>query len=374
MDRVDVLVVGAGVVGLAVAKSLAEGGYDVAVIEAEDAIGTGISSRNSEVIHAGIYYSTGSLKAQLCVEGSQLLYEYCQSHWVPHARTGKLIVAVDLAQEEQLAEIEARAARNQTKALSWLTQAKARELEPVIKCSSALWSPASGILDTHRYMLALQGDIEAASGIFVLRNRIVRSEQSEQGLACEIESPGERTWISARLVVNCAGLSAWEVARALSETCGDVPPRFLAKGHYFILAGRSPFRHLVYPVPVSGGLGTHVTIDLAGACRFGPDVSWIDEIDYTFSPGRKSSFVESIRRYWPDLPAERLQEGYVGIRPKLVGPGGSDADFMIMPRLDSAASGAIHLFGIESPGLTASLAIGRYVLDILQNGESSDRV
>jgi L-2-hydroxyglutarate oxidase LhgO len=361
MDSIDVLVVGAGVVGLAVARALAEAGREVIVIEAADAIGTGTSSRNSEVIHAGLYYPPGSLKASLCVEGNRLLYDYCASRQVPHARTGKLIVAVEPEQESRLAEIEARARHNGAQALSWLSAAQARALEPAVRCCAALWSPASGIVDSHRYMLALQGDLEAAGGAVALRARLVGSEGHDRGTVCLIETDGQQTHLLARVVVNSAGLDAWAVARALGATPETIPPRHLAKGHYFSLSGRSPFRHLVYPVPVPGGLGTHVTLDLAGGCRFGPDVAWTDRVDYAFEPGRKESFVASISRYWPELPAERLHEGYTGIRPKLVGPGAADADFLITGRIEDAGHGVIHLFGIESPGLTASLALGAHV-------------
>lgn len=372
MDSIDVLVVGAGVVGLAVARALAEAGREVIVIEAADAIGTGTSSRNSEVIHAGLYYPPGSLKARLCVEGNRLLYEYCKSRQVPHARTGKLIVAVETAQESRLADIEARASRNGAEALSWLSAAEARALEPEVRCCAALWSPASGIVDSHRYMLALQGDIEAAGGAVALRARLQGSEPHANGRVCFVDAGGQQSPLLARVVVNSAGLDAWEVARSLGLAPDAIPRRHLAKGHYFSLSGRSPFRHLVYPVPVPGGLGTHVTLDLAGGCRFGPDVAWTDSVDYGFEPGRKDSFVASIRRYWPELPAERLHEGYTGIRPKLVGPGEPDADFLIHGGVDDAGRGVIHLFGIESPGLTASLALGAHVAGrVSATGESS---
>ncbi|MGE0674684.1 MAG: NAD(P)/FAD-dependent oxidoreductase [Methylibium sp.] len=366
MDRVDALVIGAGVVGLAVGRALARRGLETIVLERADAIGTVTSSRNSEVIHAGLYYPQGSLKARLCVRGRQQLYAFCESHGVAHRRSGKLVVATSTDQHAALETTRARAAANGVE-LQWLSADEARALEPALHCTAALLSPETGIVDSHGLMLALQGDLEAAGGSLALCSPAtgIRCGPSAHVVQVGGESPME---LAAGIVVNAAGLWAPGVAEA---TIGLLPAHRVAgqhaKGNYFSLAGRAPFSRLIYPVPEQAGLGVHLTLDLAGQARFGPDVQWLapgspDDIDYRVDPSRAEGFYAEIRRYWPGLRDGALQPAYSGVRPKLVGPGSSAADFVVQGPQVHGLAGLVNLFGIESPGLTSCLALADDVL------------
>jgi L-2-hydroxyglutarate oxidase LhgO len=366
MDQVDCVVVGAGVVGLAVARALALAGRDVLVLDAAEGIGTETSSRNSEVIHAGIYYPKGSLMARSCVAGKQKLYAYCAERGVPFSNCGKLIVATNEAEAGQLASIQARAAANGVHDLRLVSAEEARSLEPSLACTAALISPSTGIVDSHSYMLSLQGDAENAGAVFVFHAPVLSGRLLPEGGAELAIGGADPMELRCDLLVNAAGLHAPALARKLDGMPADkVPPAFFAKGNYFTLSGRSPFTHLIYPVPVPGGLGTHLTLDLGGQAKFGPDVEWIDSIDYEVNPARGESFYAAIRRYWPGLPDGALQPGYSGIRPKIVGPGQPGQDFVIQGPGDHGKAGLVNLFGIESPGLTASLALGEAVMDVV---------
>lgn len=369
MEQVDCLVVGAGVVGLAVARALARAGREVVVLESEAAIGTGISSRNSEVIHAGIYYPKDSLMARLCVAGRRRLYAFCAEHGVTAQRCGKLIVATSPAEAGQLTAIRARAEANGVEDLRLLSAAEAEAMEPALRCHGALWSPVTGIVDSHGFMLALQGDAEAAGAVFALRSPFAAARVVAGGF--EVTTAGEGAMrLRCRALINSAGLHAPAVAaRIAGLAAAHVPQLFLAKGNYYALAGRAPFSRLVYPVPVEGGLGVHLTLDLGGQARFGPDVEWIDTIDraldYTVDPRRADSFYAAVRRYWPGLPDDSLQPAYCGIRPKLSGRGAAQRDFLVQDAGVHGVPGLVNLFGIESPGLTSSLALGDLVAERL---------
>lgn len=363
MEKVETVVVGAGVVGLAVARALALSGREVVVLEAAGAFGTGISSRNSEVIHAGIYYPAGSLKARLCVAGKRMLYAYCAARAVDHARCGKLIVATDEGELAILGALQAAAAANGVHDLLRLDARQVAALEPALRAAGGLLSPSSGIVDSHALMLALLADAEAAGAVLALHAPVEAIEAHRSGLAIHVGGP-HATVLFAREAVNAAGLEAWRLARATRGPV-PVPPRFLAKGSYFALAGRGPFRRLVYPVPVAGGLGVHATLDLAGRCRFGPDVEWVDGVDYTVDPARAGAFYEAVRRYWPHLADGALRPDYSGIRPKLAGPGAAAADFTVQGPRAHGIAGLVNLFGIESPGLTAAPALAALVRDLL---------
>ncbi len=358
MDRIEAAVIGAGAIGLAIARALAREGREVLVLEAADTFGTGASSRNSEVIHAGIYYAPGSLKARLCLEGRLRLYEFCARSGVAHRRCGKLIVATsdrELPRLEQLASL----AHSNGVTLTPLDRSAARSLEPRLECRAALLSPDSGILDTHGFLIALLGEAEAHGAICLYGSRVTRMRVEEDAVAIAVnDAPAA---LRAALVVNAAGLDAPALARATEGFPVDrVPRAYLAKGSYFALAGRAPFSRLIYPLPEPGGLGVHATLDLAGRTRFGPDVEWVDALDYGVDPQRAGCFYEAIRRYWPELPEGALRPAYSGIRPKLAGPGEPAADFLIAgPETHGAP--IVHLLGIESPGLTASLAIAEHV-------------
>ena len=360
-EAVDVVVVGAGVVGLAVARALALHGFEVLVLEQHDLIGSEISSRNSEVIHAGIYYPTGSLKARLCVRGKALLYAYCAQRHVAHRRCGKLIVAVNDDQVEQLQGYKAQAAANAVTDLEWVSASELKRLEPAVAGHRALWSPSTGIIDSHGYMLALQGDLEAAGGTVVFNTRVDALCQRQGGL--EIRTADMA--LPARWVVNCAGLHAVGLAAGVTE---QVPVAHYAIGHYYTYSGRAPFTHLVYPVAEPGGLGVHVTLDQAGAVKFGPDVRWIETPDYTFDDSARAQFLAAIAAYFPAIEPERLQPGYTGIRPKISGPGEAAADFRIDGPDVHGVPGLVNLLGIESPGLTASLAIAEQVASMVCGG------
>jgi L-2-hydroxyglutarate oxidase LhgO len=364
MDRVDAVVVGAGLVGLAVARALALAGREVVILEAEDAIGTHTSSRNSEVIHAGIYYPQGSLKARACVEGRQRLYAYCAERGVPHRRCGKLIVAGDAAQLEELEGIRRKAQANGVADLAPLSAAQVRAMEPELVCAAALHSPSTGIIDSHALMLAYLGDAQNAGAALALKSRLERAVLRPGGI--ELHVAGAEPLLAGALV-NSAGLTAPEVARRIEGYPAHLAPRQLyAKGNYYSLARRSPFSRLVYPVPEPGGLGVHVTLDLGGRARFGPDVEWVERVEYSVDPGRAQRFYAAIRRYWPGLPDGALEPAYCGIRPKTSGPREPAADFIVQGPREHGVPGLVQLYGIESPGLTASLALADHVAAQLQ--------
>lgn len=362
-EKVDCVVIGAGVVGLAVARALAQRGRETLVLEAESDVGTGISSRNSEVIHAGIYYPPGSAKAKLCVAGRHRLYAYCEAHGVEHRRCGKLIVAADQEQAQALEKIEATARANGVDDLRRLSGTEAVAMEPAVTCVAALFSPSTGIVDSHGLMLALRGDLEQAGGVIAC-NSPVRRGRCEHGVI-ELEVGADETiGLAAQVVINSAGLQAQELSRRIAgipERC--IPPTLYAKGNYYALQGKAPFQHLIYPVPEPGGLGVHLTLDLAGQAKFGPDVEWVEKLDYTVDPARADRFYRAIRRYWPALSDGALRPGYAGIRPKLSGPGAPAADFLIQGPEAHGVRGLVNLYGIESPGMTAALAIAEYVAD-----------
>jgi L-2-hydroxyglutarate oxidase LhgO len=357
-EQLDCIVIGAGVVGLAVGRALALAGREVVVLEAEPEIGMHTSSRNSEVIHAGIYYPDDSLKAQLCVAGKQMLYDYCESHHVPVNRIGKLIVASGEKEIGRLQDIRAQAERNGVRDLRFLTAKEANALEPDVVCDAALLSPSTGIIDSHALLLSLQGEIEAQGGSVLTHSRVENVSVNDSGFAVQLDDEE----FNCRTLVNSAGLFAADLARGIDGMPKQlVPDVHFAIGHYFAYQAKSPFKHLVYPTPVDGGLGIHATNDMGGSARFGPDVEWIDTIDYDFDDSRKARFVDAIRRYFPKLDDARLVPAYTGIRPKLSGPGKPAQDFMIQGDAKHGVPGLVNLFGIESPGLTACLAIGDYV-------------
>ena len=368
MDSVDCVVVGAGVIGLAVARALAVAGREVLVLEAAEGIGTETSSRNSEVIHAGIYYPPGSLMARFCVAGRRALYDFCRDRGVPHRNCGKLIVATSAEEDGKLAGIKARAEANGVEGMRVLSAAEARALEPNLSCTSALLSPATGIVDSHAYMLALQGEAEAGGAMVVFLSPVVAARAGRGGIEVEVGG-AEPVTLRCRLLVNAAGLHAPALARRIAGMPAErVPTGYYAKGNYFTLAARAPFSRLIYPVPVPGGLGVHLTIDLGGQARFGPDVEWIDTLDYTVDPRRADGFYAAVRRYWPALPDGALQPGYAGIRPKITAPGAPAADFVVQGPQTHGVPGLVNLFGIESPGLTASLALAAHVREVAETG------
>ncbi|VTU37071.1 L-2-hydroxyglutarate oxidase LhgO [Variovorax sp. PBS-H4] len=364
MDEIDCAVIGAGVVGLAVARALALAGREVIVLEAEGGIGTGTSSRNSEVIHAGIYYPKGSLKARLCVEGKQMLYEYLAQRDLPHRRCGKLIVATAPEQVPELKIIAGKAAANGVDDLTMLTREQARAMEPQLECVAALHSPSTGIVDSHALMLSLQGDLEGAGGMLALKSPVARAQCGEGAIVLVAE---DGTALRCRSVVNAAGLLAPALARRFEGLpASTIPPSFFAKGNYFTLAGRAPFSRLIYPVPEAAGLGVHLTLDLGGQAKFGPDVEWVDSPgDLVVDPRRGEGFYAEVRKYWPALADGALVAGYAGIRPKISGPGEPARDFLIEGPAVHGVAGLVNLFGIESPGLTSSLAIARHVASLL---------
>jgi L-2-hydroxyglutarate oxidase LhgO len=361
MESVECLVVGAGVIGLAVARAFARVGREVIVVEGESGIGAGVSSRNSEVIHAGIYYPPGLVKTRLCVDGKAMLYAFCQEFGVAHKRCGKLLVAANAGEVDKLAALKTQAEANGVADLIWLSGADARALEPALVAHRALLSPSTGIVDSHAFMLALRGDAEAHGAIIAFETPVLGGQVAERGLV--IETGGSTPMrIAAHRVVNAAGLGAQALARSITGIPAEtIPPLHLAKGNYFSLSGRSPFSRLIYPMPTPGGLGVHLTLDLAGQAKFGPDVEWVDAINYDVDPRRAGSFYAAIRTYWPDLPEGALQPAYAGVRPKIARPGGSTTDFLLQTENDHGVKGLINLFGIESPGLTASLAIADWV-------------
>jgi L-2-hydroxyglutarate oxidase LhgO len=371
-EKVDCVVIGAGVVGLAVARSLAMRGRETVVLEAEDAIGTGTSSRNSEVIHAGIYYPPGSAKARFCMAGKRLLYDYCQARAIEYRRCGKLIVAAE-SQERALESIAATARANGVSDLRRLTAAEAQRMEPALSCVAALFSPSTGVIDSHGFMLALLGDLEDAGGTIVFHSPVRRGRCERDHI--DLEAGGDETVaLAARVVINSAGLHAQALAAHMDGVPpASIPPSHYAKGSYYVLQGKAPFRHLIYPIPEPGGLGVHLTLDLAGQAKFGPDVEWVETLDYAVDPARAQRFYRVIRGYWPGLPDDSLHPGYAGIRPKLSGQGAAPADFLIQGPEAHGVRGLINLYGIESPGLTAALAIAEAVADAVASERQSTR-
>ena len=362
-NKVDCVVVGAGVVGLAVARALALQGREVLVLEAADAIGTGTSSRNSEVIHAGLYYAQGSFKARLCVQGRALMYAYCAERNVPHRRCGKLVVATSVEQLPALRAVQAHALGNGV-ALDWLERDSARALEPALECVAALHSPETGIVDSHGLMLALQGDLENAGGIVALNSPLAHAQCAQNAIELAAE---DGTRLAARTVVNAAGLAAPVLAaRFVGLDPAHVPKARFAKGNYFTLSGRAPFSRLIYPVPEAAGLGVHLTLDLGGQAKFGPDVQWVDSPDdLVVDATRGDGFYAEVRKYWPGLRDGALVPGYAGIRPKVFGPQEAISDFVIQGPSVHGVPGLVNLFGIESPGLTSTLAIAGHVAGLI---------
>lgn len=369
MDQVDSIVIGAGAVGLAVGRALAASGRETIVVEAEPAIGQGVSSRNSEVIHAGLYYPTGSLKARLCVRGKELLYALCASHGVEHRRCGKLVVATTDAEAAALTTVQDRAGANGVP-VQWLDGAQAKALEPALHCVAALLSATTGIVDSHGFMLALQGDLERAGGMVALGSA-VDSVTLGSGGAPHVVRMADSSEVAAREVVNSAALHACALARRfLGLDPRFIPQEHFAKGNYYSLGGRAPFTHLVYPAPADAWLGVHLTLDLGGQAKFGPDLEWLqarrpEDIDYTVDPRRADRFYAEVRRYWPALPDGALQPSYSGVRPKIHGPGEKAPDFRIDGLPLHGVAGLVNLFGIESPGLTSALAIAEDVVALL---------
>lgn len=356
-ETVECAVIGAGVVGLAVARALARHGREVVVLEAAEAIGTETSSRNSEVIHAGLYYAQGSLKARSCVRGRDMLYRYLAEHGIDHERCGKLIVATTEAESADLDMVAAKAKANGVADLRRLSAAEACAMEPALACVGALLSPSTGIVDSHGYMLSLRGDAEEHGAAIAFCTTVTGGRIGDDGITLAVGG-AEPMSLACRLVVNCAGLHAQRVAASLDGfPRQSIPPTHYAKGNYFALKGRPPFRRLVYPVPSSAGLGTHYTVDLGGQGRFGPDVEWVTTLDYTVNDARCGEFYAAIRRYWPALPDGALEPAYAGIRPKIQAAGQPPADFKVQDEGEHGVPGLVNLYGIESPGLTASLAL-----------------
>ncbi len=364
-ERVDCVVIGAGVVGLAVARALARNGREVIVLEAEESIGNHTSSRNSEVIHAGIYYPTGSLKARLCVEGKQRLYTYCREHGVPHENCGKVLVATSEAEIPVVLGYIDKANANGVHDLRRISLDELRELEPAVKAVAAVLSPSTGIIDSHAYMLALQGDLERDGGAVVFLSPVLGGAVTSGGIRIEVGG-SEPMSLLCNVLVNSAGLYAPQLARSIEGVpTATIPPQYFAKGQYYTLSGKSPFRRLVYPMAGPGFLGVHVTIDLGGQARFGPDIAWVDRVDYSFDGSREPLFYDAIRQYYPALKDGALQPGYTGIRPKISGPKEPSADFVIQGPATHGVAGLVNLYGIEYPGLTASLAIADQVVQAL---------
>ncbi|MDR9468548.1 NAD(P)/FAD-dependent oxidoreductase [Marinospirillum sp.] len=366
MDKLDAVVIGAGVVGLAVARSLAQAGREVLVLEKNTRFGEETSARNSEVIHAGLYYPQGSLKARSCVRGNQRLYAYCQEKGVAHQRCGKLIVATSSEQLDKLKALQEKAQLNGCIPLEWRSKEELAVLEPELQAEAALFSPATGIIDSHGLMLALLADLEAAGGQLATANAVTGGQLNPTTRVLQLDGFS----VQANLVVNAAGLHAPELARKLHGPQSWIPQPYFAKGNYFSLLGKTPFKHLIYPLPEAAGLGIHLTLDLQGRARFGPDVEWLttanaDTLDYSVAESHRAAFAEAIRNYWPGLKSEALQPDYAGIRPKLSAPDSEAMDFQLLNEETHGCPGVIHLLGIESPGLTASLALAEIVTEQL---------
>ena len=365
MDRVDVIVVGAGVVGLAIAAKLSEKYQQVLLVEKNASFGEETSSRNSEVIHAGIYYPENSLKAKLCVKGKQQLYQYCQQRHIPVQKIGKLLVANGDNEEAALDKILTQAQRNGVNDLTWQSKAQLKCSTPALAASAALLSPSTGIIDAHSYMQSLLADAEHNGAIFVGQTLFVSAKQNVQGFEVRLNSQGESITLQCELLVNCAGLHASTVAHAITDMPKQhIPTLHYCRGHYFSYQGKSPFQQLIYPIPSANGLGIHASLNIAGQLKFGPDTQYIDRIDYQVDPALKTKFVKAIIKYFPTLDANKLQPDYAGIRPKLQAANAGFKDFNIQNQQQHGITGLINLFGIDSPGLTASLAIAEYVADI----------
>lgn len=364
LDPIDTVVIGAGVVGIAIARALALAGHETIVLEAANAIGTHTSSRNSEVIHAGIYYPKDSLKARLCVAGRDQLYAYCQQQNIPHRNCGKLIVATSQEEIPKLIDLQANARANGVSDLRLISAAEAQEMEPQLRCAAALISPSTGIIDSHAYMLTMQGEAEASGAVFAFNTPVTGGRHRPEGI--EIRTGGDAPYaLLARHVVNAAGLWAQPIAHTIMGLPpATIPPRHFAKGNYFALAGPPPFKRLVYPLTSSASLGIHFSLDMAGQAKFGPDIEWIDDIDYRVDPTRDTIFYDTIRTYWPALPDGALTPSYCGVRPKLVRQGQGTQDFVIQGPADHGLPGLLNLYGIESPGLTSSLAIAAHAAAI----------
>ncbi len=364
-DAVECIVIGAGVVGLAIARSLARAGHEVLILEAARQFGTETSSRNSEVIHAGLHYPNGSLKARFCVTGRDMLYAYSAEHGVPHKRLGKLTVACDEHEVKSLEAIKKKAEGNGVDNVEWISGDEARAMEPALRCVRAFHSPSTGIIDSHALMLAYLGDAEAAGASIAYRAPVLRGRATRDGAALEIGGD-EAMSLDCKILINSAGLYAPSLARRIDGIPpASIPKDYFCRGVYFSLAGRAPFKRLIYPVPEHAGLGVHLTLDMGGQAKFGPDTEWIDGVDYTVDPRRGDKFYAAIRTYWPGLKDGTLQPGYAGIRPKISGPTEPAADFVVQGPDTHGVAGLINLYGIESPGLTSSLAIAEYVSAML---------
>jgi len=365
-DHVQTIVVGAGVIGLAIARHLARAGQEVLILEAESAIGQHCSSRNSQVIHAGIYYPQGSDSSVLCLRGRTMLYDYCATRHVDHARIGKLTLAATTDDLGDLTAICARGQANGVSNLKIISEAKARDLEPQIRCAGAMLSPSSGIIDAPGLMLSLLGEAENAGAVLALNAPFKHAAPSAGGLLVKVgDTDGTR--LVCRNLINAAALGAWDVARGIKGlTLGSIPPRHLARGRYFSLGGRSPFKHLIYPMPLGGSLGVHSVQDLGGGVRFGPNMEWVDKVDYTPDDSLRARFETSVRRYWPGLRSGALQADTVGIRPRIWGPGEAKRSFEFQGAEVHGVKGLVQLFGVESPGLTSCLAIAERVFSMLR--------
>ena len=366
-EKTGAVVIGAGVVGLACGRALARRGVETIIVERNSAFGQETSSRNSEVIHGGLYYPRDSLKAGLCVAGNRRLYAFCSGAGVACRRCGKLIVATQGQQEQRLHDLQSQAEDNGVTDTAMLTRAQAIALEPDLDCVAALHSPSTGIVDSHALMLALLGDAESHGAVLSLNTEVLKGEIDRRGVKLLVASGGEEMLLAADYVVNSAGLSAVALARLIDGYPAElIPEAYFAKGNYYALAGRAPFSRLVYPIPEDGGLGVHLTLDLAGQARFGPDVEWIDTLDYAVDPHRADAFYAQVRKYWPKLRDHSLVPAYCGIRPKISGPGTAAADFLIHGPKTHGVQGLVNLFGIESPGLTSCLSIADEVCSLLQ--------
>jgi L-2-hydroxyglutarate oxidase LhgO len=368
----DAIVIGAGVIGLAIARQLGSTGQKVLVLETASRVGTETSARNSEVIHAGIYYPTNSLKARLCVEGRKQFYAFCAERSVATRCVGKLIVAADDNEEAKLKVIQAHAIANGVRDLQWLTQSEVLRIEPEIRCSAALFSPSTGIVDVQAFMFALQASAESQGSLFAFQTSFCGAEKIDNEFyVSTIGANGETSRLTCRTLINSAGHGAHAAANSIEGFQAHLlPPRFLAKGSYCTLSGTAPFKHLIYPVPVAGGLGIHATLDMAGSVRFGPDIQWVETLDYRMPEGLVEKFVKAIQAYWPNIGSCNLSPSYCGIRPKIHGPDRGFADFMIQFENSHGIAGLVNLFGIESPGITASLAIASYVVDEIKEAEA----
>ena len=376
MEQLDCVVIGAGVIGLAVAREMALQGRETILLERESAFGTVSSARNSEVIHAGIYYPKDSLKAKLCVEGNRLLYEYCRTHQVSTQPYGKLIVASDDSQINDLQAILYKAQNNQVPDIKMISGDEAKTLEPQLQCSAAILSSSTGIVDSHGYMLSLLGGFEDAGGMLAYQSPLMSAKpvgnNASEGFILEIGG-ADGMQIQTPLLINCAGMSAPAIAQKIEGLAADqIPKAYFAKGNYYSLSGKSPFHHLIYPIPEPGGLGVHLTLDMGGQAKFGPDVEWLDienegQIDYTVNPSRGDGFYEAVRRYWPGLKDGSLQPDYSGVRAKIVPPNAPAGDFYFNGPQDHGLQGLFNLYGFESPGLTSSLAIAKHLEGLIKS-------